>query len=149
MTCSQPRPAREPSSSPTWVFMRSSKLPEDSLSAATFRRSTRREIRIAANLHHPHILPLGLFVRAELHPEPKRSLVLERRAVLGVEGSHHVFVAKSGVATKRTVEVRDLDARRVEVLSGLLPGDHVLVGPSLPRLAEGTPIAIRTAHVDL
>lgn len=106
------------------------------------------EVRIPIRNEDLAVKP-GLFVRAELHPEPKRSLVLERRALLGVEGSHHVFVALSGVAAKRSVEIRDLDAMRVEVISGLLPGDQVLVGPSLSRLAEGTSIMIRTAHVDL
>ncbi|MDH3656414.1 MAG: efflux RND transporter periplasmic adaptor subunit [Myxococcales bacterium] len=105
------------------------------------------EVRIPIQNEDLEIKP-GLFVRAELRPEAKHTLVLERRAVLGVDGNRHVFLATNDLATKRSVEVRDLDAARVEVLSGLVPGDDVLVGPSLPRLVEGTPITIRTAHVD-
>lgn len=106
------------------------------------------EVRIPIRNDDLAVKP-GLFVRAELYTEPRRALVLDRAAVLGIEGNRHVFVAEDGVAARRFVEVRDLDAERVEVLSGLDSGDHVLAGPSLPRLSDGTPVAIRTAHVDL
>ena len=59
-----------------------------------------------------------------------------------------MFTSENATATKRAVDVRDLDASRFEVVSGLAAGDQVLTGPSLPRLVEGTLIAIRTAHVD-
>ena len=75
--------------------------------------------------------------------------MIERRAVLGVDGNRHVFLSENGLATRRVVGIRDLDATRLEVVSGLEAGDQVLSGPSLPRLTEGTPIVIRTAHVDL
>jgi RND family efflux transporter MFP subunit len=90
----------------------------------------------------------GLFVQAELRPEPRSALVLERRALLGANGNRHVFVANGGLAAKRSVEVRDLDAARVEILSGLVAGEQVLAGPSLSRLIDGAPVSIRTAHVD-
>ena len=105
------------------------------------------EVRIPVRNEDLSVKP-GLFVRAELHPEPRPALVVERRAVLGTNGSRHVFVSIDGVASRRAVEVRDLDAARLEVLSGLDAGDQVLVGPSLPRLLDGTPVAIRTANVD-
>ena len=105
------------------------------------------EVRIPIRNEDLAVKP-GLFVRAELQPEPRAALVVERRALLGSEGARHVFVASDGLAKRRAVDVRDLDAARVEVVSGLTAGDEVLVGPSLPRLLEGTPVAVRTAHVD-
>jgi membrane fusion protein (multidrug efflux system) len=106
------------------------------------------EVRIPIENHDLAIKP-GLFVRVELRPEPRQVLVLERRAVLGVNGRRHVFLSENGLAITRVVEIRDLGATRLEVVSGLVAGDQVLSGPSLPRLVEGTPIVIRTAHVDL
>ena len=111
------------------------------------RKSRAFEVRIPIENNDFAVKP-GLFVRAELRPEPRKALVVERRAVLGTNGSRHVFLSENSVATKRAVEVRDLDAARLEVVSGLTAGDQVLAGPSLPRLVEGTPIVIRTAHVD-
>ena len=105
------------------------------------------EVRIPIENDDLAVKP-GLFVRAELRPEARETLVVERRAVLGTNGSHHVFLSENARATRRAVIVRDLDAARLEVVSGLAAGDLVLTGPSLPRLVEGTPIVIRTAHVD-
>lgn len=105
------------------------------------------EVRIPVENSDLAVKP-GLFVRAELRPESRQARVVERRAVLGNNGDRHVFVSESGVAARRSIEIRDLDATRVEVLSGLSAGDHVLAGPSLPRLADGTPISIRTTRVD-
>ena len=106
------------------------------------------EVRIPIENSDLAIKP-GLFVRAELRPEPRQVLVIERRAVLGMNGNRHVFLSENGLAIRRAVGVRDLDATRLEVISGLEAGDQVLSGPSLPRLVEGTAIVIRTAHVDL
>jgi len=111
------------------------------------RASRAFEVRIPIENDDLAVKP-GLFVRAELRPEARQALVVERRAVLGTNGSRHVFLSENALATKRAVEVRDLDATRLEVVSGLTAGDQVLAGPSLPRLVEGTPIIIRTAHVD-
>ncbi len=105
------------------------------------------EVRIPIKNDDLAVKP-GLFVRAELRPEARQALVLERRAVLGSNGGRYVFTSENATAAKRPVEVRDLDARRFEVVSGLAAGDQVLTGPSLPRLLEGTPISIRTAYVD-
>jgi RND family efflux transporter MFP subunit len=105
------------------------------------------EVRIPIKNDDLAVKP-GLFVRAELRPEGRQALVIERRAVLGSNGGRYVFKSENATATKRPVEVRDLDAGRFEVLSGLAAGDQVLTGPSLPRLVEGTPIAVRTTHVD-
>lgn len=106
------------------------------------------EVRIPIENDDLAIKP-GLFVRAELRPKPKSALVVERRAVLGPAGDHYAFVAENGFAVKRHVDVRDIDATRLEVIDGLEAGEHVLAGPSLPRLVDGTPVVIRTAHVDI
>jgi len=82
----------------------------------------------------------GLFVKAELQPEPRPAMLLDRSAVLGFGEERYVFVELEGRAARRLVRVRDLDAARVEVLTGLEADERVLIGPELARLTEGTPI---------
>lgn len=90
----------------------------------------------------------GLFVRAELLPEPREALVIDRRAVLGVEGQRYVFVAVDERAVRRPIRTRELDAMRLEILEGLAPGDRALAGPGLSLVTEGTPVNIEVAHVE-
>jgi membrane fusion protein (multidrug efflux system) len=90
----------------------------------------------------------GLFVRVELLPDPREALVLPRSAVQGSESERFVFVAEADRAARRRVETRDLDATRVEVLSGLDAGERVLFGPNLPRVSEGAAISLEVARAD-
>jgi RND family efflux transporter MFP subunit len=106
------------------------------------------EVRLPIRNSDLSIRP-GLFVKAELLPEPRTVTVLKRRGVLGAAGERHVFVAEGGRAVRRPVQVRDLDALRVEVLQGLAPGESVLATPGGQGLAEGVPIEIEVADVDL
>ena len=94
------------------------------------------------------VIKPGLFCRAEIFPEARDALVLERRAVLGSERDRFVYMAEDGKASRRPIGARELDATRVEVTSGLEPGDLVLAGPNLPRVREGTPVAVEVAHAD-
>ena len=89
----------------------------------------------------------GLSATAELLPEPRDALVLERRALLGPRDARFVFLAEEGRAVRRPVEVRDLDAARVEVLRGLAAGERVLVGPDLARVADGSLVRVEVANV--
>ncbi len=90
----------------------------------------------------------GLFVRAEILPDPREALVLPRAALQGAERERFVFVAGADRARRREVTTRELDATRVEVLSGLAEGDRVLYGPNLPKLSEGAAITLEVARVD-
>ena len=48
------------------------------------------------------------------------------------------------------VEVQDLDAETLEVLSGLLEGERVLIGPNLQRIGEGIAVEVdETAYLPL
>ena len=90
----------------------------------------------------------GLFVEAELFPEPREVTLLERGAVLGTEGAHHVFIEKDGRAARRALRLRELDAARVEVLDGLASGERVLLGPNLTQLSDGTKVVVEVPHAD-
>jgi hypothetical protein len=89
----------------------------------------------------------GLSATAEILPEPRDALVLERRALLGPRDARFVFLAEAGHAVRRPVEVRDLDAARVEVIRGLAAGERALVGPDLARVSEGSLVRVEVANV--
>jgi len=105
------------------------------------------EVRLPIMNEDLEIKP-GLFVQAELFPEPRSVTVVDRGAVLGVEGSRYVFIEEGGNADQRSIEARDLDAKRLEVLDGLSAGEYVLSGPNLRRLAPGTPIVVEASHAN-
>jgi RND family efflux transporter MFP subunit len=90
----------------------------------------------------------GLFAQAELMPEPRLVKTLDRGAVLGVEGSRYVFLEEDGVADRRAIKARDLDATRFEILDGLAAGEFVLTGPNLRRLSSGTSVAVEIEHAN-
>lgn len=87
----------------------------------------------------------GLFARAEIYPDPREALVLSRAALMGSESARHVYVNENGHAKRVPVTVRQVDATRVEVLSGLKEGDKALSGPNAPLLVEGSPVKIETS----
>jgi RND family efflux transporter MFP subunit len=91
----------------------------------------------------------GLFAKAELMPEARSAVVVDRRAVLGSGESRWVFTAEEERAVRRPIRVRDLDATRVEILSGLAAGERVLIGPNLARLDDGTPVLLQASDVAL
>ena len=84
----------------------------------------------------------GLFARAEIYPEPREVLALSRSALMGTDAARYVYVDESGKAKRVNVTVRQIDATRVEVLSGLKEGDKALSGPNAPLLVEGSPVKI-------
>jgi RND family efflux transporter MFP subunit len=102
------------------------------------------EVRLRIPNPERRIKP-GLFARADLLPEPRPTVTLDRRALIRGPDALHVFVDRAGMAERRAVIVSDLDAVRVEVLEGLAGGERVLVGPNLSRLREGAPIAPEVA----
>ena len=108
-----------------------------------------RAVEVRLPIKNPDLaIKPGLFAKAELFPEARTVLVVDRRAVLGSESNQWVYAAVDGKAARRAVRVRELDAQRVEVLAGLAVGERVLAGPGLARLAEGTPVALELAHAD-
>ncbi len=102
------------------------------------------ELRLAIANPGYEIKP-GSFVRAEIFPDPREAMTLERRAVLGPEGGRYVYVARDGKAARMPVKTRDLDATRVEIVEGLAEADQVLAGPALARIYDGAAVTIVVA----
>lgn len=105
------------------------------------------EVRLPIRNPDYRIKP-GLFAEAELLPEAREALVVERNAVLGTDGARYVFVEENGRAVQRSVQIRELDALRLEVVAGLDASDRVLTGVNLERVAEGTSVAVEVVHAD-
>lgn len=89
----------------------------------------------------------GLFVRAEILPEPAPVTLLERRALLGPPNDPYIFVNDGGIAQRQSVRVRDFDSAYVQVVDGLRPTAEVLVGANLRLVENGAPIDVETRHV--
>ncbi len=109
--------------------------------------SRKVQVRLAI-LNPDYAIKPGLFARATLSPDPRPAMTLDRRAVLGQQDAHYVFVNVDGRARQTKIIARELDARRVEIIQGLTALDHVLVGPNLMRVRDGDAISVEMAHVD-
>jgi RND family efflux transporter MFP subunit len=111
---------------------------------------TTRSAEVRVGLRNPdYLIKPGMFTRAEFFPPPREALTLNRKAVLGIEGNHYVFIEDAaGRAKQMPVRVTQIDAERVELLEGLTEGAEVLMGPSVSSLVEGMPVRIETAYDD-
>lgn len=99
------------------------------------------EVRFALPNPDYKILP-GLYARVELMPDARSGLVVDRRAILGPDGSRYAFVAQGGRAKKIKVSTREIDGQRIELLSNVPEGTELLMGPNLSQLADGVPVTI-------
>jgi len=109
-----------------------------------------RSIEVRVPIPNPDlILKPGLFAKVELRPEAHRALVVERRAVLGRAPDQYVLVPRDGRAARRAVQVRDLDARQLEIVSGLEEGSALLIAPPGVQLDEGAAVATPPADAAL
>ena len=102
-----------------------------------------RTYQVRAHVDNPsHDIRSGAFVRAEIEPAPREGAVLvERAAVLEREGHAYVFRVAEGVAERVPVRIGIVGDSRVSILSGVDPGDRVVVGPAVARLSDGDRIA--------
>lgn len=105
------------------------------------------QVRLAI-LNPDYAIKPGLFARATLLPDARNVLTLDRRALMGSQSARYVFVHRDGKAVRVPVVVRELDARRVEIIKGLTATDRVLAGPGLNRVREDDLISVEMAHVD-
>lgn len=99
------------------------------------------EVRMALPNPGYKILP-GLYCRVELMPEARSTLVVDRKAIMGPDGSRYAFVSDNGRAKKIKVSTREIDGARVEILNNVPEGTELLTGPNLSQLADGVPVKI-------
>ncbi|MEE4384505.1 MAG: efflux RND transporter periplasmic adaptor subunit [Pseudomonadales bacterium] len=102
------------------------------------------EVRVGIANEDYRVKP-GLFCRVTFTPPAREVPALPRSAIRGSGEQSWVFVEENGVARRRPLVARELDAERVQVVSGLAVGDAVLTGPGVARLAEGMAVRIARA----
>ena len=72
----------------------------------------------------------------------KTGLLIPRNAVSGSVKSASVFVVQNGTALHRDVVIGDMVGSRVEITSGLQPGDSIVVA-GLINLSDGVKVVNR------
>ncbi len=98
------------------------------------------KVTVEALRPFPESVRPGGFVTIDIVRETlPAALLLPRQAVLRELQSAHVFVAKNGVAEKRSVTLGLEEGDRVEVRSGLAAGERVIVAGQ-GSLRHGSPV---------
>ncbi len=91
--------------------------------------SAARSYRLELAIDNPdgEILP-GMFVRARLvKKKVEDALAVPFYSVITLSGKQYLFVEKNGTAEKREVELGVMEGWMVQILSGLKPGEKVIV----------------------
>ncbi|MCK4377822.1 MAG: efflux RND transporter periplasmic adaptor subunit [Deltaproteobacteria bacterium] len=91
-----------------------------------------------------HLLRSGMYAQVRLHLGSRKVLAIPREALnrLPGSGSYYVFVIDDGRAHQLNIKVGLQQGERVEVISGLQPGELVVV-KGQNRLQEGIPVVLR------
>ncbi|MEO8198878.1 MAG: efflux RND transporter periplasmic adaptor subunit [Gemmatimonadota bacterium] len=100
-----------------------------------------RTILIKARAPNPqHKLQAGMFIEARLATDVRPNAVLvPEESILPMQGANFIWVVAEGKASRRAVGLGVRIPGFVEILSGIDPGDQVVVG-GLERLSEGIPV---------
>jgi RND family efflux transporter MFP subunit len=106
-------------------------------------------VRVGFKQLDPRILPdMGVKVRflrseAEASAGPARPMLLVPKTAVRTAGSESVvFVVRGAVAERRAVKTGGTDGDRIEVLSGLQPGERV-VAPAPETLTDGAAVTVK------
>ncbi len=112
------------------------------------RQKATVKVRIAFDALDPRILPdMGVKVAflAEPQPGPGRApagVLIPRDAVRAAEGKPSVFVVREGRLERRAVSLGSARGDDVEIVSGAVEGDQVVVGGP-PELREGARVEVK------
>jgi HlyD family secretion protein len=87
--------------------------------------------------------PAGRFVKVAVPAESRAALLVPRQAVRVTGQLTGVFVVDgASTARFRLVKIAPYDADRVELLSGVDPGEKVVASPG-SKILDGTPLEVR------
>ncbi len=111
------------------------------ISPAADPRTRLYTVEIAV-LNPDHSLKPGMFARVELTTDVRTDAVrVPQEAVVTKDGEKVVFVVEGGRARERRLKLGISDGRYVEVISGVRPGDVVVVAGQ-DFLTDGTAVAV-------
>lgn len=93
-----------------------------------------------------HVLKQGLPMNVRLGTREREALTISESALVTTGSNHHVFVVEGGEGDGRVVRVPvtigERTVGRVEILSGLTPGQRVITH-GLQKVRPGEPVRIR------
>jgi membrane fusion protein, multidrug efflux system len=124
------------------VAARSTSFPDRSFDGAVTTVDTRidvtsRSFRVRASLPNPDLLlPAGLFVLVDVTLDEREAVVVPEEAVSTEAGRTVVYVAAEDRAERRAIDLGTRMLGRVEIVSGLEPGELV-VTRGLQRMRDG------------
>ena len=101
-------------------------------------------VRIDVPNEH-HRFKAGAFVRVELQLQsPDGAVWVPHDAIRSQEGRHSVLRVQEGRAVEVPVELGRVSEQAAEVVSGLEPGDDIVVVPAASSVRPGAPVRIRS-----
>lgn len=89
------------------------------------------------------LLKPGLSMTVELLGKERMAMTVDESAIVAIEDRQYVFVAKDGKASRVQVEIGIRNTGRVEIVTGVKPGDLVVI-KGLQGLSDGATIASKT-----
>ena len=109
-----------------------------------------RTIVVKARAPNPaQLLKAGMFIEARLATATRADAIIVREdAVQPLRTANVVWAVVNGHASRRVVQLGTRSQGVVEIVSGVQPGEQVVVG-GLERMAEGMPVAPRPAQAAL
>jgi multidrug efflux pump subunit AcrA (membrane-fusion protein) len=89
-------------------------------------------------------LKAGVFAEVEIHPQPRQDVLLvPREAIRTEDGRTRVLAVREGRAEAVPVEIGIVSRESAEVLSGIEPGERVIVGSEAQIVAPGMQVRMR------
>ncbi len=100
-----------------------------------------RSLLVRGLIEDPKGLAPGTFADVRLPLETEKALLIPSIAVIPDVSGRSVFKLVDGKAVRVKVELGDRGAERVQILSGVSPGDRVIVS-NLLRVRPGNPVRV-------
>lgn len=99
--------------------------------------TTTRQVEFRIPFMNPDCtVKAGQSVRAVIEAEPSTIFTLPKRVIQGTGLTQHVWLIEEGQAVRRPIQTRDLNARLVEVITGVTEAD-IIISSQFELLSEG------------
>ncbi len=107
-----------------------------------------RSVQVRARFPNRNkVLAPGMFVAVALVRDRQTSVVVPEGSVIPEQNKQYVFTVVDGKAVRREVEVGHRIPGRVQILSGLIPGERIVIDGAL-KLRDGMPVDEATRVAD-